>query len=105
LIGLGLVVAGVVVTFHGLVQAALPTAVPEYRFRSDVQVRPYEEGAKPKPPTPAEIRTAKREARSALRTEGLYGALNGIVFAGVGSPVFWWHIRRARERERGEPPA
>lgn len=107
LVGLGFVIAGLVMTTHGLLQAALPTATPEYQYRSDPRSLPrYEEEKTPSSPTPAQIREAKREARSALRTEGFYRALNGLAFAGVGFPVFWWHIRRARERERndtGEP--
>jgi hypothetical protein len=37
------------------------------------------------------------------RTEGVRDALEGILIAGVGAPIFWWHLNEARRRE-GDPP-
>lgn len=37
------------------------------------------------------------------RTDGLRDALEGLLTAAVGVPVFWWHLNEARRRE-GDPP-
>jgi hypothetical protein len=43
---------------------------------------------------------AERRAVTAVRREGIYGVLQGGGLLVIGAPVFMWHIRRARERER-----
>lgn len=35
------------------------------------------------------------------RDDKLKTALQGVVTAAIGAPIFWWHLREARNRDRG----
>lgn len=102
LVGLGLLVAGLVTTSTGLLKAALPRSAPEFAYAKEEQFfRVEPKSGKPaETPTPAERRENERNAESRITREGVFSAAQGGFLVIIGAPIFVWHIRRARERER-----
>jgi hypothetical protein len=99
LIGLGLLIAGVIGIFNGAIQVAAPASAPEYRYRVPEVPKLEESPGATAPAQPQNRRQLERDAATAVRREGVYRAARGLVLAVVGTPVFAWHIRRARRLE------
>ena len=94
-VGLAIVLVGVIGALQGLVTAALPRISSEARF-ADVDA-PKPEGVQL---TEAERSRRRTEAIERARLGGWDQALRGAVTTVVGAPVFVWHLRQARRRDR-----
>jgi ABC-type cobalamin transport system permease subunit len=99
-VGLAIMLAGVIGTLQGLVTAALPRISSEARF-ADVEA-PKPDGVQL---TEAERSERRREAIERARLGGWDQALRGAVTTVVGAPVFVWHLRQARRKDRPSPAA
>ena len=96
-IGLTIMLVGLIGGLQGLVKAAIPQISDEARYaqverplvRSGRQIDFDEE---------AEER-ARANAIENARLSGFAAALEGLVTAAVGAPIFLWHLRQARRSE------
>jgi hypothetical protein len=90
LIGLGLAVIGLVTLLFGLRYAALPEvglATTDYAYlHMDPTVIA----------TDAELARARVQAVEDRRERGVSSMIDGVIMAGVGAPLLFWHLRRAR---------
>jgi hypothetical protein len=93
LVGLGFVVAGVTTVLFGAKSALFPSlGLPRYAYEYNVPP----DGHMPMEPTEQQLRVAKDRAIAERRADGLDGMLNGLIVAGVGTPVLVWHLKRGR---------
>jgi hypothetical protein len=93
LVGLGFVVAGVTVALFGAKDALFPgLGLPRYAYEYNLPP----DGHMPMEPTEEQLRVAKDRAIDERRGGGLDGMLNGLIIAGVGTPVLVWHLKRGR---------
>ena len=99
LVGLSLVLFGAVGVMRGLLQAAVPTAAPEFRYSQEIYPERLEPPSTSPQPTLSPTERRRQVAVDRIRAEGLFRAVEGLSLAVVGAPVFVWHIRRARRRE------
>lgn len=112
-IGLVILLIGLIQGLQGLTRAAFPDLSPELRF--------FDGGhgfeAHEPPPGPegrAVVRSERKlsaretedlrrereqQARRAARLGGFADAVEGLIAAIVGGPVFFWHLRQARRKE------
>lgn len=112
LVSLSFVIAGTIGAGYNLIQAAFPQLSPDVRYWD--QSLGYNSGwVRPAPGPPGDraeltlrdqqsrttLITTRKATTDRLRDEGFYKALQFAVFAVVGFPVFFWHIRRARRHE------
>lgn len=95
-VGLVLLLVGVIGGLNGLVHAAFPRLSDEVRFSTSA-FAPDERA--PRRVTEREREVARREAIDLARLGGYSDALEGLITAVVGAPVFFWHLRQARRRE------
>lgn len=105
-IGLTIMLVGLIGGLHGLVKSAIPAIADEVRF-ADVE-RPIGPDGRREEISEPERERRKAEAIENARLSGFAAALEGLVTAAVGAPVFFWHVRQARRREPfwlgGSPP-
>jgi hypothetical protein len=94
-VGLAIMLAGVIGGLQGLVTAALPRISSEARF-ADVEA-PKPDGVQL---TETERSQRRTEAIERARLGGWDQALRGAVTTVVGAPVFVWHLRQARRKDR-----
>jgi hypothetical protein len=93
LVGLGFVVTGVTMALFGAKDALFPgLGLSRYSYEYPVppDLGPLTE------PTEEQRRAAKDRAIADRRGSGLDGMLNGLIIAGVGTPVLVWHLKRGR---------
>ncbi len=96
-IGLSIILVGLIGGLQGLVTAALPQISDEVRF-ADVERAIGPDGRR-RELDEREREVRKQEAIEDARLIGYGAALEGLVTAVVGAPVFLWHVRQARRRE------
>jgi ABC-type cobalamin transport system permease subunit len=99
-VGLAILLTGVIGSLQGLVTAALPRISSEARF-ADVDA-PKPDGVQL---TESERSRRRAEAIERARLGGWDQALRGVVTTVVGAPVFAWHLRQARRKDRPSPPS
>jgi hypothetical protein len=93
LVGLGFVVVGITMALFGAKDALFPgLGLPRYSYEYPA---PPDFGT-PTEPTEEQRRAAKDRAIDERRSGGLDGMLNGLIIAGVGTPVLVWHLKRGR---------
>lgn len=111
-IGLVILLVGVIQGLRGLAKAAFPElsdevryAEPEHGFEGREMMAPEDRIA---PERKKEISKAelvklkaarKEEAIRRARLGGFSEAVEGLIAAMVGAPVFFWHLRQARRKE------
>ncbi len=116
-IGLVLVIAGIISSVFGFIDAINPRATPQFGEIADgrgvdfrlgpgrVFVREREpeldQGATP---TPDEQVGARNSAFRQIRRQGVRNGVRGLVVALVGLPVFLWHLGRARSNGYDQLP-
>jgi hypothetical protein len=93
LVGLGFVVTGVTMALFGAKDALFP-GLGLSRYSYEYPVPP--DFGMPTEPTEEQRRVAKDRAIDDRRGGGLDGMLNGLIIAGVGTPVLVWHLKRGR---------
>lgn len=98
-VGLVIMLVGIIGALRGLVQAIIPEASNEVRFSIAEQPRLTPEGKEAKELTGAEKDKVRAESIERARLGGYFNALQGLVTAVVGAPVFVWHLRQARRKE------
>jgi hypothetical protein len=92
LVGLGFVITGVTLALFGAKDALFPgLGLPRYAYEYPVSP----EGHMQREPT-EELRVAKDRAIDERRGGGLDSMLDGLIIAGVGTPVLVWHLKRGR---------
>lgn len=97
IVGLTITLVGVIGGLHGLVQAVLPEAGDEVRF-SVVEPRFAPDGREIEF-SDVQQEKIRADAIERARIGGYFNALQGLVTAVVGVPVFLWHLRQARRKE------
>lgn len=96
-IGLSIMLVGLIGGLQGLVKAAIPQISDEVRFaRAD---RPIDRNGRVVEISELDEERAKAEAVENARLSGFAAALEGLVTAVVGTPIFLWHLRQARRSE------
>ena len=88
---------GLIGGLHGLVKAAIPQISDEVRF-AQVE-RPIDRNGRQIDFDEEDERRAKDKAIENARLSGFAAALEGLVTAVVGTPIFLWHLRQARRTE------
>ncbi|MGH3693956.1 MAG: hypothetical protein ACRDRX_08220 [Pseudonocardiaceae bacterium] len=100
LVGLGFVITGLTMGLLGAKNALFPgLGLPRYTYEQPFY--PGDLANKPTPPTDQQLQEAKARAIGERRSGGLDGMLDGLIFAGVGTPVLIWHLKRARKLTSG----
>ncbi|HYZ93883.1 MAG TPA: hypothetical protein VFA34_16035 [Actinomycetota bacterium] len=94
-IGLVITLTGVIGGVSGLVTAAFPRTGDEYIYSEP----PYDDKGNPIKETPVEREERESEDLEISRQSGFAGGIRGGITAGVGAPVFVWHLRQARRKE------
>ncbi|MGI9193639.1 MAG: hypothetical protein ACR2FO_03915 [Actinomycetota bacterium] len=96
ILGLTLLLVGSISAAQGLVHRAIPESSPDYY----VETTKSGENGKDVSLSPSELAKAKAQARQEARQTGAGEALDGLIEAIVGAPVFLWHLTQVRKRER-----
>lgn len=97
LIGLTIMLVGLIGGLQGLVKAAIPQISDEVRF-AQVE-RPIDRNGRQIDFDEEDEQRAKAKAIENARLSGFAAALEGLVTAAVGTPIFLWHLRQARRSE------
>lgn len=108
-VGLVITLVGLIIGLQGLAHAVFPELSDEVRFsHPPTVIHEPAEGVKRAVPAPARKGNAeqaqleashKKEAIRRARLGGFSDAIEGLIAAAVGMPVFIWHLRQARRRD------